>query len=291
MSIAIRCGSCSRNYRVNRELQGKRFRCKNCGHVLRVPETHDSADDGFPEDGDESSHPVPFTQRRLPPRIRGTARPKRNRQKTGTKKRRTRKWLRLSVPNGLRWVLAGLLLQLLAILLGLAPLGFVGWLVAFLLSLAATILSTVGQTMCLKAPEQSGIRSFIHGVLAFQGFALVTRLASLAIPPLLLMSLLASAAAFLLFVFALKRLAEFSGSASGEMHAEAILYWGMGLVILRAVPGDFSSMLGEDMFGPLVLIVVVASLLVYIKILGHYVDLLGCLKEEYGTRSSRTMHS
>ncbi len=276
MTIAIECDDCGNNHKVRDEAVGKRFKCKNCGTPIRVLKQQIEFDDSFFDGLDEMEAEAPPYDHEevLLPAVRRKKKTKTKSRDQAKKKRRPSK---SSVANGLRCVLAGLLLHLAAALSGFIPYGL---LVALPLTLVATVLAIIGQVMCLKVPAKSNTRILIYGVLVLQCLAFGLRLSSLAVPLLILVSSLASIVSFFLFVYALKRLSEFIGSAEGEMHAEWILNWGAGLVALSFAPGRMSRVLGVGVTGPLTLIVGIAVFVISIMILGRYIDLLGCLKEK-----------
>ena len=40
MLLIFTCENCGKRFQVDESAQGKRGRCKNCGHVMRIPQTH-----------------------------------------------------------------------------------------------------------------------------------------------------------------------------------------------------------------------------------------------------------
>ncbi|QDU79491.1 hypothetical protein Pla110_12010 [Polystyrenella longa] len=112
MSVTAKCGSCQKTYKVKDELAGKKFKCKQCGELVRIPTSNTSSsrsrksipkeDFGFDEE------PVPRrTQKRsrqqtaeaeddfgfeaapLPPKRRSRKPPKRNLDRTPERTRNT----------------------------------------------------------------------------------------------------------------------------------------------------------------------------------------------------------
>lgn len=63
MSIPLQCHECSKKYKVSDEFAGRKFRCKNCDAVLRVPQLDamEPDDDNFDWDLEEvqQAEPVP----------------------------------------------------------------------------------------------------------------------------------------------------------------------------------------------------------------------------------------
>jgi len=282
MTITIKCGECGKGYKVSDEVSGKRFKCKNCGQPIHVPKKQFDSDDSFLDCLDEMEAEAPASDagEALPPAVRRKTKSRSKSRKKGKKKRSQAKRSKITVANGLRCVLVGILLHVVAFLLGLIPLGVSVALVVLPITLAGTILAIIGQAMCLTAPAESETRYLIYGVLGLSSLGFCLRLAVLAVPLLGFLSLLTSVASLFLFVYALKRLAEFIGSANGEMHAEWILYWGGGLFTVRYFLSGLYGRLGEAMLGPLSAILLIVTFVIGALILGRYIDLLGCLKDE-----------
>ncbi|MBL4884985.1 MAG: hypothetical protein JKY95_10685 [Planctomycetaceae bacterium] len=271
MAISIECDDCGKNYKVRDEAVGQRFKCKNCGTPIRVPEQQDEFDDSF-HDGlaEMEAEASAFDNAEMLPQA--VRREKKAKSKSPNQAKKKRRPSKNSVANGLRCVLAGLLLHFVAVLSGFVPYGL---LIALPLTLLAPILAIIGQAMCLKAPEESKTRILIYGVLGLQCLAYGLSLASF----LPIVSLLALVASYFLFIYALKRLSEFIGSAEGEMHAEWILYSGARLAALIFGSLVLGALLGP-LFGLLFFIVTIATVVISFMILLRYVDLLGCLKDK-----------
>ena len=283
MPIALNCAGCGRAYKLREAAAGRSFRCRGCGKVFEVPkgpaESDENVLDGLnePDLGEGEADPEPVSTPRRRPR-------------TKTKSRRMPAVRRspLTVANGLRCVLFGILLHLGSFVSALVPHGV---LFALVLNLGATMMSLVGQILCLNAPRESGTRLLFCGVIGVQTCALGLRIASLVVPlsprdllltllflGLFYLSVMASAAAFFLFVFALKRLAAFAGSAVGEMHAEWILRWGCVMFFLPQLVGSILAL--PELAVALRWIVPAVQLVLGVLILMRFIDLVGCLKNE-----------
>jgi predicted Zn finger-like uncharacterized protein len=252
MTIALQCDECGKGYKVRDAASGRRVRCKNCGQSIRVP-----------------------ARQALPPAV---LRRKKSQSKLGKddgkpNQRAPRRRSRLTALNGLRFVLAGLLLSVAAFLINLLPLAPP---VGSTLRWAAALLTLTGQAMCLTAPRKSNTQWLVAGAIGLHVVSLVGRLPGVGLGA---MGFLAWTASFFLFVFALKKLAAFAGSAAGEMHAEQILYWGAGFFIVPLVLLRLGARLGSGLVGPLSLLLPLATMVVGVMIVVRYIDLLGCLKE------------
>ncbi len=290
MSVAINCAGCGRGYKLRETMVGQSFRCKGCGKVVDVPGRPPGSEDGFLEGLDErdSSAGTPGD----PPgeSVSEPRRRPRTRKKTQARKgqRQAATWNPLTVANGLRCVLFGILLHLASFVSALVPHGLV---FSLLLNMAATMVALAGQTLCLNAPRESRTLLLFGGVIGIQVCALGLRVASLVVPlsptdivlqllwiGLVYLSIIASAAAFFLFVFALKRLAAYAGSAVGEMHADWILHWGAAALFLPQILGRLLPV--PTLEGPLAWIVPTVQLGLGVMILMRFIDLVGCLKDE-----------
>lgn len=288
MAIKIKCRKCEAKFSVKDAAAGRRVKCRECavpikvpgGQPIRAPKEKVDHGDGFLDgleeamaaDSPPESDDDELFQAAIPPKKK--AKRKRSRSAKQPEKREETKW---TVANGLRCVLAALLLQVIAALVVFLPFG---GLVSLPCVLVASVVAFIGQAMCLKAPKDAGISLFIYGVLALQALGFALGWGGFNVPVLTNVAMYTFAASFFLFVYALKRLAVFTGSKNGEMHAEWILHWGVGLVVLRRVPSYAAGWLGLAMFGPMIAIVGVASLVIIVMILGRYIDLLGCLKDD-----------
>ncbi|MEO2017937.1 MAG: hypothetical protein ABGZ53_26595 [Fuerstiella sp.] len=288
MAIKIKCSKCEAKFSVKDAAAGRRVKCRECAAPIKVPRGQpipapkkkadhgDSFQDGLEEAMAAGSPPDSdadeLFQAALPPKKK--AKRKRSRSAKQPEKREKTKW---TVANGLRCVLAALLLQVIAAFVVFVP--YVG-LIALPCVLVAPVVAFIGQVMCLKAPKDADISLFIYGVLALQALGFALRLGGFVAPVLIMVAMFTSVASFFLFVYALKRLAVFTGSRNGEMHADSIFYWGAGLVVLRTVPIRVAGMLGPAMFDPMMVIVGIAALVIIVMILCRYIDLLGCLKDD-----------
>jgi hypothetical protein len=271
MSIKVSC-TCGKNISAKDEFAGRQVKCPACKKPLRIPKPkveEESYDDEWDLDDYQP------------------ARRSKRRKSKSSKKQSAPAGSRFSVANGLRCVLVALLLSMAAGIAGLLPIDFR---IASGLLLVATVLAFIGQAMCLSAPSESGTRLLIYGVIGLNVASLTIRIASFVYPLFVIGSWLTSVAAFFLFVFALKRLAEFVESPQAQEHAEWILHWPGGLLVAWMFASELVQQLGDGLAGPLSWVMILASAVVVVLMISHYIDLLGCLKErlDESRKSGRT---
>ena len=84
------------------------------------------------------------------------------------------------------------------------------------------------------------------------------------------------AGGFFLFVSALDGLAKHIRSAEAESHAEQVMYWACGATALRASYTTLYAAIGTAAIG----VYGLGHLLIVAMMLNHFIDLVGCLKDE-----------
>lgn len=268
----------------------RRRECKECGGTVTAPESdtsedsyeYESAFDNIRYDdedagsaSEDSDHDDAGDYQPYQPARRRT----RWKSKSSNKRRKKQSapagnWF--SVANGLRCVLVALLLSYAALIAEFLSIDFR---ILTAVRSVATILAIVGQVMCLAAPSESGTRLLIYGVIGLQAASFTMQIASFVSLVFVTYSGLTAVAAFFLFVFALKRLAEFFESPQAEEHAEWILYWPGGLLAAWFFSGKLVYWLGGGLAVPMLWVMSLASVVVVVLMTSHYIDLLGCLKE------------
>jgi hypothetical protein len=283
----VQCVDCRKKYRVPVTKARRRRQCKECGGTVTAPESdtsedpyeYESAFDNISYDDEDAGSASGDIDHDDAGDYQPARRRKRRKSKSSKKRRKKQSGpagSRFSVANGLRCVLVALLLSIAAWIAGFLPIDFR---IASALLLVATVLAMVGQAMCLSAPSESGTRLLICCVIGLQVASLTMRIASFVSALFVIGSWLTSVAAFFLFVFALKRLAEFFESPQAVEHAEWILYWPGGLFVAWLFTGKLVHQLGEGLAGPMSLVMILAFAVVVVLMISHYIDLLGCLKE------------
>ena len=59
MAIEVTCSGCFRPYKVKDDAAGRKFRCKECGHLVRVPSANTQIEDDAFDENDFDSAPMP----------------------------------------------------------------------------------------------------------------------------------------------------------------------------------------------------------------------------------------
>lgn len=243
MPILLKCGRCGKRYKVRDEAAGRRFKCKGCGSLIRVPVKHqvDSDDDFLDALGAltnaEAQAPAYGGLERASLLEPVGGKPKSEKREKGSSKRKAMQ----TVAEGLQLILIAIGLKVLVFLLSLilAPLwGFLGSVSEVIpksltvASLAAAAVTIGGQILCMAVPKVSRAREIIYVVLAIEvgvfcislvrvvtmlvpvgRFLPLNLLPAIAIASLSPLAPLASAILFLIF---LKRLSRYVNFPAGE---------------------------------------------------------------------------
>lgn len=118
MSIAVKCGSCGRDYTVKDDAAGKKFKCKDCGDVVEVPAgmAAEEVDEFAGLEGDLEAGDV--ARGALPPvtgvRRRGTSRGNGSRSNALAK---------VNGPGSSLMIVAGISIGFRVLMLGLSAIG------------------------------------------------------------------------------------------------------------------------------------------------------------------------